>query len=182
MALEAQAALETAVVNAIRAAALGGFTWTTKNSGRMYNGEPPPACGNYWLSVWSDNNRSSKWRTALEEKFEVYVTLTVRAVQPWDRMVVHRDDLEAKLNRISALIHQDVWTYAISRAANTLAAYDGVSQVVGFREGLKFLRYDPIQEVGAAWFKSQLDDPRTGLAQTARFGDCLHVRAVATAD
>ena len=182
MALEPQAALEQAVLAAIQAAPLGGFTWTSYNSGRTFDGEPPPRCGNYWLSIWSRGDRTSEAKTSLNEMFKVFATLTIRATQPYDRLLAHRDDLEAKLNRISALIHQDVWSYTVSRAADTLASLDGSGQPVGYREGLMFEGYDPVELKGGAWFHADPAKTEVGLAQTARFGKCRRVRAVVTAD
>jgi len=178
MALQPQAALETAVRNAIRTS----LEYPDAQCQRTHAGMPHPRAGNVFVSVWYDGQRDSEMRTCLNEVFGVYVTVTVRAVQPFDRWVIHRDDLEARLNAIKALLHADSYNFAISRAAAVLAEFDGTGQAVGFREALWFRGFDAVQEVGPDWFSASIDGPNVpvGLAQRARFGGARRVQALAT--
>ena len=126
-------------------------------------------------------------RTCLNEVFGVVVTVTVRFVQPFDRWVKHRDDLEARCNAIRALVHSDQYDFRTTRLANQLAGFDSFanrsrSAPIGFREALMFEGLDPIQAVGPAWFKAELEGAalEVGAAQTIRFGKSRRVQALVT--
>ena len=172
-ALQPQAALETAAMNAIRQQ-LG---YTRINCQRMWNGEPPPNMGLVFVSVWAPGGRESimQTQTCLDERYGFNVTVTVKFKEPFDRWLIHRDDLEMRCNAIRALLHLDSYDNRIIRAANLLARFDDFSDDqpslhVGFRESITFMHLDDIQEVGAAWFKSHVDKPDVGGAQTIKFG------------
>lgn len=182
MALEPQAAVEEAVLRAIRA--IPGGLYTSKNSGRMYDGEPPPACGGVWVSVWSDLSRESRSDVMLDEFFNCSVTLTLRSSQvPWDVWIRLRDDMERRLNQIRAVVHRDCLYNAIQREASALMASDGEDQRVGFRERLKYEGIQGVQHVGPNWFKAEVDratEADSGLACTVRFGGLRLTQALAT--
>lgn len=179
MPLDPQAALEQACVNAIKTS----LSYAAKDCQRCFDGQPPPLCGPVFCSVWHDNSRTCNSRgDALDEQFGVYVTLTIRTVQPYDRLVQHRDDMERRMNAIRALIHKDSLNFSISNAAAVLADLDsGASRPIGFREGLAFERFDAIQLVGGSWFRADPSSTECGLAQTARFGKSRRVQRTATA-
>ncbi|MDE2097162.1 MAG: hypothetical protein KGL39_07940 [Patescibacteria group bacterium] len=181
--LEPQAALETAVRDLIRSQ----LSYREADCDRMFDDEPPPRCGKVFASVWSDGNRTSDMMTCLNEVLGVNVTVTVRFVQPADRWVKHRDDLEARCNAIRALIHADQYDFRVLRLANQLAGFDSFvgrssAAAVGFREALMFERFDPVRKVGPDWFKAELDAPsvEVGAAQTIRFGKARRVQALVT--
>lgn len=177
--MECQAALETAVCNAIIAGAIG---YDAKTCRRMWDGEPPPLMGQAFVSVWYDGQRTNQaFKTSLDELFGVYVTITLRFVKPFDQLVFHRDDMELRANAIRALVQKDAWDHRISRAANELAGFDGNNQPVGFRESLAFERFEPIQMVGPAWFKGAPAANDVGAAQLLRFGKSRRVQAITTA-
>ncbi len=180
--LEPQDALEAAVVNVILASgAPGGGEYPVSQVKQMFDGQPEPRAGNIFISVWHDGRRASEMRTCLNEVFGVYVTLTIRCTQPFDRWLLHRQDLEKRLNTIRALIHRDSLNFFICRAAAALAGYDGTGQPVGFREALAFDGFDPIEVQGPSWFSAEPDDARgVGLSQRARFGKARRVQALAT--
>jgi len=148
----------------------------------MFDGEPPPRCGNVWASVWHDGGRTSEMRTCLNEVHGVYVTLTIRLTRPFDQWVQHRDELELRANDIRALIHKDQYNFAICRAAAVLAEFDQTgSQPIGWREALMFDGFDAIQTVGNAWFKANPDSgPEVGIAQRIRFGKARRIQALFT--
>jgi hypothetical protein len=182
-----QAALETALMTAIRSQ-LG---YVNSQCARTHKGQPEPRCGNYFVSVWSpkriDSNASTR-KTALDLTYYVNATVTVRFTQPWDRWVIHDDDLAARGRAIIALGHQDIYNYAIVRAANILAGYrtssrpDGVTPV-GFCEALWFQGADDMEEQGPDWFHAALDSSASdavGVSQTLRFGGARRVQALKT--
>ena len=188
--LQAQAALETAVVNALLAAPPAGLESPSAQCARMYNGQPPPKCGNVFLSVWYDGQRGTdNQRTKLTELFGVYITLTLRFVLPFDRWLRHRDDMEARMNAIKVLICQDTWNYSIINAANTLAGFRSsgtgdTTKPVGWAEALVFQGFDAIQEVGPDWFHARVEhatEKDVGIAQRIKFGMARRVQYIQTA-
>jgi hypothetical protein len=181
--LEPQAALETAIRDLIRAQ----LNYTPEQCECMFNGEPPGRCGKIFVSVWSDNSRTSEMRTCLNEVLGARVTVTIRFVQPFDRWVKHRYELEARCNAIRALVHSDQYDFRVTRLANQLAGFDSFANrskatPVGFREALMFEGFDPIQAVGPSWFKAELEGAtlEVGAAQTIRFGKSRRVQALVT--
>jgi hypothetical protein len=182
-ALEPQAALETAAMNAI-CQQLG---YTRQQCQRMYNAEPPPNMGLVFVAVWAPGGRESihQTQTCLDEMFNFNVTVTVKFKLPFDRWLEHRDDLEKRCNAIRALMHMDSYDNRIIRAANLLARFDDFSDDepslhVGFRESITFMHLDDIQDVGGAWFKSHVDKPECGGAQTIKFGKVRRLQGLLT--
>jgi len=182
MPLEPQAAIETAVLNTIRA--IPGDGYGAHNCDRMMNGEPPPACGAVWVSVWHDLSRRSNSDTCLDEVYGCYVTITLRStVVPWAKRGPLKDELERRANRIRAAVHVDCLVNRIQREASALMAADGEGQKVGFRERLKFENFESLQEGGIQWFKGDVEKPTAadaGLALTVRFGGLRLIQALAT--
>ncbi len=181
MALHPQAALEQALLNLLRAATgAGGIGLGEKFSGRRFDGRPPPHCPPYYVSVWHDLSLqvggARAQVTALDETYDVFVTVTYQMSLPFDRWVEHRDDMEAMGNRIRACVHKDVYNNAIANAANVLAEFrnagapDGTHNV-GFYRGLAFAGKDALIEVGPEWFSSRADTPNppVGITQRLRF-------------
>lgn len=188
--LNPQAALEQAVLAAVQTVASDGYSYDRVNSARMFDGQPPPRCGNVFLSVWYDGQRGTLGqRTYLSELFGVYLTLTLRFVQPFDRWVHHRDDMEARANALKVLICQDTWNYSIISAANTLAGFrssggPNLGAPVGWCEPLVFQGFDPIQDVGADWFHAdpgRAGEKDVGIAQRIKFGMAKRIQALPTA-
>ncbi len=179
MSLQPQAALEAATAAAIRS----GLGYTTRTCARMLNGQPPPLAPLAFVAVWHDGSRQqTSTRTSLDEAQGVYVTVTVLTVQPFDRWLVHRDDLERRLNAIRELIHNNVYDYYLSRAAGVLAGYDqNPSQPIGFREALAYLGFDRVEEHGPDWLNAAPDSGKTSLSQTVRFGRSRRIQATLTA-
>jgi hypothetical protein len=182
MAMEPQAAIEEAVLQTIRSVA-GGRRYSTDNSRRMFDAEPPPVCGDVFVSVWHDLNRTSEMDTCLNEVFGVNVTITLRNRLPWDRQVELRDELEARANQIRAAVHVDCLMNSIQRQASALMGADGTGQRVGFRDRLMFQRLEGLQKVGPDWFKAELDRATAadaGLALTLRFHGLRLIQALLT--
>ena len=181
MAVEPQVALEQAVLAMLR----NQLGYTAKNSGRTWQGEPPPMAPNVFVSVWHDGSRQCQSKSALDELHGVYVTVTVRTDDlPWDRWVEHRDVLEARLNAIVALLQKDCNDARVMRAANALGGLDGQGQQIGFRVPLQCAAFDAVMTKGADWFKADLEeggDLPSGLAQTVRFRGPQRIRNIPTA-
>lgn len=173
MAMEPQEALEEAALKLLRDGS-GEYRYDADNSGAMFDGEPRPACGRVWLSVWSDNSRRALSKTSLEEVFTLKVTLTLRSSQlPWDQWVRLRREMERRLNRVRVELHRDCYDSRVGRLASSLLGGDGQGQKVGFREHLAFEGAEPIRRVGPDWFKAEIDRISandSGLAQTLSFG------------
>ncbi len=192
MALEPQAALEQAVLQAIlNAPALPGTDPSStvgagyvpymlnRSAKRMFDGKPPPGCGNVFVSVWYDGQRQQSSRNCLDEIMGVYVTTTIRFSQPADRWEKHRDDLEKRNNAIRALVHKDTLDYRIIRAAQALAGYvqNDPTHPQGWVEALCFDRFDAIQPAGPSWFRSDTpDSSEAGISQTIRFGKARRIQ------
>jgi len=171
--LRPQAALETAVLNAL----VAQLEYTAGSQvDRTFDERPAPRCGQFFVSVWAPGRRDSQSRVALDEVHQVFVTVTVRAKWPFDRSVAQRDQLEGLLDDIRAVIHQDPYNANIMAQANSLAGYDTAEALdVGFVEGLAFLGLDDWQLVGGDWFHAQ-NAKECGIKQTARFGQARHIQ------
>lgn len=181
MPLPPQAALETAVLNAIRTAIP---SYVARNSGRQKGPRPPASAptGELWLSVWHDGSLPASPRGALDLVHGVNVTLSVRVHLPPDRDVAHRDELHARVAAVVALVHKDHRDFSIVNAAAVLADFDtGPTKPIGWREGLHFAGVDPVQEVGGEWYGADPAEPLAALAQTARFTGARRIQATGTA-
>jgi hypothetical protein len=178
-ALQPQAALEQACVNALVEAFPAYYRSATCR--RLFDGEPPPSMGLYFVSVWSPGGRDSNSQASMDEMFSMSVTVTVKFVKPFDQWVMHRDQLELHCTRIRALLHGDCYNNAIIRAANTLAGFDDFADSeptfhVGFRECLTYSRLEDVKLQGPSWFKSNVDQPDVGASQTVKFGKVRRVQ------
>lgn len=196
MPLQPQAALETAVLDALRTATdadPAGLGYTSAFSGRSVDGRPAPLCGEYYAAVWHDGSRQAGRGvlTSLDEVHGVYVTLTVRTGRlPWDRWAELRDRLESLANAVQRLVHSDAWGYRIVGAANTLAGYRDAGTpganvaAAGFAEPLRWEGTDAVSPEGPDHFHADLSRPSAadvGLSQRVRFGGCRRVQAIITA-
>ncbi len=186
MSLEPQAALEAAVAGAIIAADLG---YDATTCGRCFDGMPPPRSGLSFVAVWAGGRRTTgKGRlTALDQYMGVSVTVTIRTVQPFDRKVKHRDELEARMNAIVALVHRDSLDFSIRNAANVLAGYrNPASNVfdapVGFCEALGWESTEDVRTVDGSWFWAGANPSKeSGITQTAHFRGARHIQYHMTA-
>jgi hypothetical protein len=185
--LLAQAALEQAVVNALQTEPPTGLGFTPAQCHRMYDGQPPPSMGQWFVSVWGDNSRQTQsQRVHLSEVFSVFCTVTVRFTRPFDQWLVHRDFLEQQANAIRAIIVQDQWANSVINSANALAGFrnsgtGSTAAPVGFCESLAFAGFDPVLEKGADWFSAHPEKPMDGIAQTVKFAGARRVQAVTSA-
>lgn len=161
-----QAALELAVRDQLREA-LG---YQESQCDRQFNGQPPPASGPVYVSVWSpcDARNDVSGQVQVEALLSVHVTVTLRARPPVDRRVAYRDDLVRRTWAIAQEVHRDrTWNTVLARARAYLG---GVGANHQFVEGLVYLDTSAVQDADASWFWCQPDTPAVGLYQTVRFG------------
>jgi hypothetical protein len=183
--LQPQAALETAVRDAIRVQ-LG---YNVQNCDRTFDDTPHPRAGMFFVAVWSPGGRTNGKgrRVALDQIHNVKVTVFARINRPFDRLVQHRDEVEARMNAIVALVHRDSLDHALIAAANVLAGYRPAYTVtppepthpVGFVEALAWERTEDIELVGGEALG--LTGKEAALSQTASFGSARRVQSQGTA-
>jgi hypothetical protein len=151
----------------------------------MFDGMPPARCGNLFIAIHHDNSRGSEWRTALMEIFGVWITVTLRCTQPFDRWVKHKDELEKHTNAIRDVVARDCFDYSISQLADKLSGLAppgefNINKEVSYVEGLAWEGNDPLQEVGPEWFNAGVEGGggkvECGLTQRMRFGGNKRVR------
>ena len=173
--LEPSQALETAARDMIRQS----LNYEDSQCDRTFAGEPYPIGPRVFVSVWSDLSKRSDWKSSLHEVMSFNVTISLPIVNPKDRWIVHRDEIEKRGNAIRALLAYDGLGYMLINLANTLGdfnpagggnqAYDG--RPVGFATAAKFLGFDAIQVKGPDWFSTAPDSGKVGLALTIKFGE-----------
>jgi hypothetical protein len=174
--LPPNAALEAAAVEMLRAK-LG---YKANECDRTHDGRPGARGGQLFVGVWSDGQRSSGSRVALDERFGIAATVTIQIVEPDDRAWQARDRMEREVNRVRAVLHGDTWGHELRRRANELAGLgDAATRNVGFCEALYLLGIDAWQDRGGDWFLGRGD--RAGVSQTIRLGGARLIQAVPTA-
>jgi hypothetical protein len=194
MAIDVEAALEQAVVDLMRTATdSGGLGYTALQCGRQFDGRPPPvARGKWYAAVWSDHavqvGANGGQLTAMDESYSLYVTITQELTQPSDYWVRHRDELRARANDVKALLAKDVWSNAITIAANALAdlrrgdlAADA-TQAVGLIRGLAYEGSDPVTEAGADWLSADPQSGKSAIYQRLKFGGAMRVQSLANVE
>jgi hypothetical protein len=181
--LEAQAALEAAVLETIRGLTYQGTRYNEANCDRTFDDRPHPrALGPVWVSVWDDNSVKAGELTHLKEEVDVRVTITLRHQLPFDRWVEERDQLSDRMGQVVAAIARDSWNYVITNRANTLAGFgDGQTKDIGYRKPLHFENSDGIQPVTADWFHGEPPgdgggEDQVGIMQTAYFTGATRYR------
>lgn len=149
----------------------------------MFDGQPPPMCGEEFFAVWP-----GAWRPndieGLDEEFGVNVTLTRRArFAPKDRRATEiwtklTTGMDARLRQIIAAIHLDKGSDAILNAANTLLG----GSVNGFVEPLKFRDGGRPEIKGPDWFSADNEGGgglmNAGVAQTLMFGGARRIQTI----
>lgn len=189
--LQPQAALEQATLNALLASgAPGGGVIPASQCSRMFDGQPPARCGTVFYAVWSDAARRNEGhKTSYSELFNVSITVTIRLAQPADRWLIHRDDLEARVNAAVFLIGQDQQNFSIVNAANALAGFrssggPATGAPPGWVESLLFAGLEAVKVIGPDWFQAATDSDSgkpSGIAQRIRFEGARRIRGIMTA-
>lgn len=149
------------------------FGWTQKECQVAFNGQPPPRAGKVFVAVHR-GPRQSVSDLSLEEDYTVYVTVTARVNEPYDRigtdlMEKATEGVDDLCDRIRALLHMK--DTVLDRANEAL----GVT-VNGFCEPLMFLGDEEPQLVGGAWFHADPAATEIGVAVRLRFGKAKRIQ------
>lgn len=138
-------------------------------------GRPPPRCGKRFIAVHR-GGRIGRTQVALDEMYDVMVTVTLRINEPFDRKGANLVELtetgmDDLCDRIRALIGKDSLFNGICNAANAILKIDesDPSSPRGFREGLYFVDDNGIRDVGGDWFHAMPDAIEVGLVTAMRF-------------
>lgn len=183
-----QRALLLAVRDVLRQAPPQGLGLTALECEVMFDGEPPPSCGERFCAV-----HPGEWQgediEGLKERYGVELTFTVRAGrQPKDRMGVNLlvgpagKSLDDLLEAARALLHLDRFADQVITKANATIG----SAASGFVEPPRFRNGGRPEPKGPDWFSAESDSPGllppVGLAQTLTLGGAVRVQSIETED
>lgn len=179
-----QLALLTAVRNVLRQAAPYGLGLPIAQCEVMFDGQPPPVCGELFVAV-----HPGDWNAVdvegLEEEFGVDITVTVRVGKvPRDGMGLNAligpagASLDGRLEQIRALLHLDSVQDQVLNQANQIIG----NSANGFVEPLRFRGCSRPEPKGPDWFGAEANGhgplPPVGLAQTLHFGGARRVQHI----
>lgn len=144
----------------------------------MFDGQPPPACGEWFYAVHPGDWTGQSQDADLEEMIGVMVTVTRRlGYAPHDRYgpevwAKAIDGLDVQLRKIVVAIHH---SHVVRAAANTLMGSDTETEgQFGFTEPLRFLSGGRPEPKGPEWFSADATSggkyANAGVAQTLTFG------------
>lgn len=169
-----------------------GFGYDQTSCDIMPTGEPPPRCGNVFVSVHEGAVRSSAVNS-LDERFDPCVTLTMRVTIPLDRvgnallasklarqaMPQGQPSFNARVQLLKVFLHMN---WGLLGDANTnLANFltDG-NPVYGFCEPAHFASAEIPVLVGGEWFSGNPESTDVGLKSEIRFEDCRRMQPIGT--
>lgn len=179
-----QLALLTAVRNVLRSQPPNGLGLTKAQCEVMFDGQPPPSCGELFVAV-----HPAEWNVedveGLNEVFGVEITVTVRVGKvPRDEMGLNAligpagKSLDGYLEEIRALLHLDSVADQVLNQANAIIG----SAANGFVEPLRFRGGSRPEPKGPDWFGAESSGagmtPPVGLAQTLSFGGARRVQRI----
>ena len=159
--------------------------------------EPPPRCGNFFVSVHGGAAKSDA-DNQLNELYEFSVTLTARLVVPLDRVgdqqisrnlervpLAERQGFYAKADRLRRLLHMN-WGFVVLTGQTPNSANDNLSAwatgtVYGFNEPMRFLNMEFPKLVGGEWFGAVPDAKDMGIKSQLAFGKCRRFQPVTAA-
>jgi hypothetical protein len=176
-------ALLFAVRDAIRGA---GFGYDARTCDITYDGRPPTACGDFFLSVHQGNWRSDMMN-ALDEYFGFSLTLTMRVSIPLNRLgdqrlvrqLARQYGFDAKMTQLISFLHMN-WGIVGDANNNLVALLPDVQTVDGFCEPAHFTGMDVPAAVGGEWFEAEPTAANVGIKAEARFEDCRRLQALQT--
>lgn len=145
------------------------------------SGRPPPMCGKRFIAVHRAGRRG-KWQVALDEIYDVAVTVTMRVEQPYDRigknlLEKQESGMDDLCDRIRSAISVDSLTNDIINAANVIL---GIT-VNGFIEPLYFQDDNDIRIVSGDWFHADPEAVEVGIACTMKFTGARRIQPLAYA-
>lgn len=179
-----QRALLTAVRNVLREAAPNGLGLPKAQCEIMFDGQPPPNCGELFAAVhpaeWSAEDMEG-----LSEVYGFDITFTVRVGKvPRDEMGPNAlvgptgQSLDDWLEKTRALMHLDSVQDQILNAANKIIG----SGASGFVEPPRFRGGSRPEPRGPDWFGADAHThgatPPVGLSQTLMFGGARRVQRI----
>lgn len=159
-------------------AAQGWTALTQRECEVMFDGRPAPRCGERFFSVHR-GPRSNDCRNTLDERFDVFITITLRPGRaPFDMigpaLLEKANTLDDWADQVRDIVHMN---YNITATANATiqAAANAISPtppatVYGFAEPLMYAGEGSPEQVGAAWFNATPDqDGFLGIALAMHF-------------
>ena len=142
----------------------------------MFDGKPPPRCGEVFVSV-CQASRSSSSDLALVEDSELLIVLTIRAERvPFDRwgtdlMNKATTGFNPRIDALRALCHMD---YTAMNTANT--ALGGL--VNGWVSPLMYVGEGRPTVQGPDWFHAEPSAPEVGVSMELRFGKSERIQII----
>lgn len=191
-----QRALLLAVRDRLRdAPANGGLGFVAAECEVMFDGQPPPICGERFSAIWP-GEWTGHYVEGADEMLGVNVTVTLRVGKvPRDRMGVNAlvgptgQNLDQLLESIRAKLHMDpgprtatdARNYPVLTMANAyITALLGPNN--GFVEPLQFQNGGRPEPKGPEWFEAASDvegaTPPVGIAQTLSFGGARRLQTI----
>lgn len=183
-----QRALLLAIRDTLRQAAPNGLGLANAECEVMFDGEPPPACGERFVAIhpgaWTGNDIEG-----LDELFDAELTFTIRAAKvPRDRLGINLlvgptgKSLDELLEAARALLHLDSFADQVISKANTTI---GIA-ANGFVEPPRFRHASRPEAKGPAWFSAEAHghgaQPPMGIAQTITLGGARRVQRIESED
>ena len=158
---------------------VGGAAKTASSVDVMFDGQPPPGCGEAFVAVhegdWSNQATYDEGR---EDFIGVEITVTRRtAFAPQDRAVIAlcdaADALDQICDQVVAIVHGN---YGIMNNANTTLG----GSVNGFVRPLFFRNAGKSAPKGPDWFSASAEGHRVevGVARTLSFGGAQRVQHI----
>lgn len=121
----------------------------------MGDGKPEPRCGEFFCSIWGDDEREQGGGESIDEYFEFTATLTQRFNVPFDKvgkslLQKATTGLLARARVVGLAIHMN---YTVMNAANTALWAATALNVGGFIEPAR-MKVGRVRWVYSDWFHS----------------------------
>lgn len=183
-----QLALLKAVRDVLRGATPQGLGLPNAQCEVMFDGQPPPVCGELFVAV-HPGEWSAEDIEGFNEVLGVNITVTVRVGKvPRDEMGLNAligpagKSLDGYLEQIRALLHLDSWADQVLNKANTTIG----ASANGFVEPPRFRGCGLPEPKGPDWFSAEYNGhgptPPVGLAQTITLGGARRVQRIESED
>ncbi len=158
--------------------------YSLENCRVMADGYPPAGCGNLFVAI-HQGVISSRMDNALDEYFNVTLTLTMRVSVPVDRVgdsllaqrLAKNTGFNRKMNFLATFLHMN-WE-VIGIANNILVELFPQADIIhGFAEPLRYKNSEMPGFVGGEWFASAPEAEDVGLKAEIRFEDARRLQAI----
>lgn len=150
-------------------------------------GNPPPRCGNVFVSVHGGRSRAGSANdNNMDRLYGFSVTLTMRITVALDRVgdqqiarnialvpLGYRQGFDAKVDQLAALLHMN-WKMVVLQGQTPNSANDNIIAwasgiVYGFCEPARFQDAETPRLVGGEWFAADPDAADMGIVSEMRF-------------